>query len=208
MENDYIRKTFVVEDEVLQSIQEGLLKRGLPLISVPPEVGYTLYLFVKMVGAKRALEIGTLGGYSTIWIARALPKDGQVVTLELNETHASFAQENIDRAGLANLVSIKVGDAVLSLQELKDSGEKFDFVFIDADKLNYPRYLDYAIQLSNSGGVIALDNLFFHGRVLDEQDQNPAPQALRQTHQMLAKDPRIEGIILPIGDGLGIARVK
>ncbi len=205
---EYIRKLFVKENDVLRSIEDGLAQRGFPQISVPSEVGKTLSLLVKITGAKHILEIGALGGYSTIWLAEALPEDGTLTSLELKQEHADFAMENVRKAGLAEKVTFLVGDASKTLTTLKDTGRKFDFFFIDADKPNYVHYLEKSIQLAHSGSVITLDNLFHGGRVLDESDQNPAPNALRQVNQMLASDPRLESMILPIGDGVGLARVK
>ncbi|RAL25906.1 O-methyltransferase [Thermoflavimicrobium daqui] len=206
--NDYIRSLFVKEDEVQKSIEQGLTERNMPQISVPPEVGQTLYLLAKISGAKKILEIGALGGYSSIWLAKALPLDGKLISLELKQEHADFAIENIQKAGLDQKVSLLVGDASEILDRLEKNGEKFDFFFIDADKLNFVHYVEKAIQLSKPGAIITLDNLLLGGRILDEADQNPAPTAVRQVNQMIAQDPRLESMLLTIGDGLGIARVK
>ncbi|KPC74775.1 methyltransferase [Thermoactinomyces vulgaris] len=207
-EQEYVRSLFAQEDEVLKSIAPGLDERGMPQISVPPEVGKTLYLLAGLSGAKRVLEIGALGGYSTIWLARALPADGQVISLELKEEHAAFARENVAKAGLADRVTIMVGDATESLAKLVDKQEKFDFFFLDADKPNYPHYLEQAIALASPGAVIAADNLFQNGRIFDESYQGPSPVTIRRFNRQLAEDPRLESIILTIGDGLGVCRVK
>lgn len=207
-EKEYIRNLFAKEDEVLASIAEGLTKREMPQISVPPEVGKTLYLIAKMTGAKRILEIGALGGYSTIWLARALPASGQVISLELKQEHAEFAMENLTKAGLSEQVKIMVGDAKASLVQLVDQKETFDFFFIDADKLSYLEYLEQILKLAVPGAVIAADNLFQRGRIFDENDPAPSPQVIRKFNQRLAEDPRLESMILPIGDGLGISIVK
>lgn len=205
---DYIRNLYAKEDAVLASILEGLNERGLPQISVPPEVGKTLYLLAKMSRAKRVLEIGALGGYSTIWLARALPPSGEVVSLELKQEHADFAMENIAKAGLKDRVKIMVGDAKESLLKLIEQKETFDFFFIDADKSSYVNYLEHALQLAESGAIIAADNLFQSGKVFDENNDSPNSRAIRQFNQLIAEDPRLESIILPIGDGLGISIVK
>lgn len=204
----YIRSLFAQEDEMLQSISKGLDERGLPQISVPAEIGKTLYLLVKMVGAKNILEVGSLGGYSSIWLARGLPEEGKLISLELDEVHARFAEENIQKAGLGNKVRFIVGDANESIDELINNDEKYDFFFIDADKPNYLTYLEKAIQLSRPGSVIVADNLFQEGRVFDLNDESPSPVAIREFNQMIASDPRLDSIILPIGDGLGVCRVK
>ncbi len=205
---EYIQNLFVSEDEVLQSIDDGLAEREMPKISVPPEVGKTIYLLAKISGARRILEIGALGGYSTIWLARAVAKEGEVVSLELSPKHAAFAEENVKRANLAHCVSFRIGDAQESLQTLGKEGEIFDFFFIDADKLNYPTYLESAIRLSRPGAVIIADNTLQKGRVINPEDDRPATQAIRKFNQMMATDPRLESILLPIGDGITIARVK
>jgi predicted O-methyltransferase YrrM len=207
-ETEYVRSLFIDEDEVLKSIAPGLEEREMPQISVPPEVGKTLYLLAKMSGAKRVLEIGALGGYSTIWLARALPETGKVISLEISQKHADFAAENVAKAGLEDRVTFLVGDAMKSLEELARKGERFDFVFIDADKPNYINYLEKAIQLSQPGGVIAADNLFQHGRIFDENDQAPSPRTIRNFNSQIAGDPRLESILLTIGDGLGVSPIK
>ncbi len=207
-EKEYVRSLFVQEDEVLKGIAAGLAERDMPQISVPPEVGKTLYLLTKISGAKKVLEIGTLGGYSTIWLARALPEDGKVVSLELKQKHADFAMENLTKAGLDTRVSFMVGDAADSLSQLTQRNERFQFIFIDADKMNYLHYLEKAIELAEPGAIIAADNLFMGGKILDESYQGPSPVAVREFNRRIATDPRLESILLTIGDGLGICRVK
>ncbi|SEN06024.1 O-methyltransferase [Lihuaxuella thermophila] len=207
-EREYVRSLFGKEDDVLKSIAPGLEERDMPQISVPPEVGKTLYLLAKMSGAKRVLEIGALGGYSTIWLARALPESGKVVSLEISQKHADFAAENVAKAGLKERVTFLVGDAMQSLDTLARKGERFDFFFIDADKPNYINYLEKVIQLSEPGAVITADNLFQHGRIFDDQDQAPSPRTIRQFNEQIANDPRLESMLLTIGDGLGVCRVK
>lgn len=205
----FIRERYVQEDDVLASINPGLAERGLPLISVPSEIGQTIYLLAKISGAKRALEVGLLGGYSTIWISRALPENGQIVSIELKEEHALFAHENLAKAGVVDQVDIRIGDALVVLDQLIESGEKFDFFLIDADKINYSLYVEKVIQLAHPGAVICCDNLLFRGRIFDPKDaQNPAPLAVRKANELLATHPKLESILLPIGDGLGVARVK
>jgi caffeoyl-CoA O-methyltransferase len=204
----YIRSLFAREDEVLRSIADGLAERGMPQISVPPETGKTLYLLAKMSGAKDILEIGALGGYSTIWLARALPKEGKLLSLELKEKHAAYARENVNRAGVGEQVQFLIGDAIELLKILEDEGASFDFIFIDADKKRYVHYLERAIRLARPGTVIAADNVLRGGRVYDESDQTPSTEAIRRFNQALTRDLRLESMILPIGDGLAISRVR
>lgn len=204
----YIQSLFVSEDEVLNGIPQNLDKQGLPQISVSKETGKFLYLLVKMTGARRVLEIGTLAGYSTIWLGRALPNDGQIVTIDYRQEHLNLAQMHLNQAKLKAEVQLRFGEASQVMQELVNEHEQFDLIFIDADKVNYPTYVHQAIALSRPGTVIVVDNLFFHGRVLDEQDQNEAPKKVRQATQLLAQDPRLESILIPIGDGVGVTRVR
>lgn len=207
-QDQYIRSLFAREDEVLRSIADGLADRGMPQISVPPETGKTLYLLAKICGARDILEIGALGGYSTIWLARALPKEGRLLSLELREEHAAFARENADRAGVGEQVEFRIGDAMELLKALEGEGASFDFIFIDADKEGYVHYLERAIRLARTGAVISADNVLWGGRVYDESDRTPSTEAIRQFNETLSRDSRLESKLLPIGDGLAVARVR
>lgn len=204
----YIRSLFAREDEVLRSIEGGLAKRGMPQISVPPETGKTLYLLAKICGARDILEIGALGGYSTIWLARALPKEGRLISLELREEHAAYALENVDRAGVGEQVEFRIGDASELLDALEGETASFDFIFIDADKGRYVDYLERAIRLARPGAVITADNALRGGRVWDESDRTPSTEAIRRFNEALSRDSRLESILLPVGDGLAVARVR
>jgi caffeoyl-CoA O-methyltransferase len=205
---NYIRDLFIEEDEVLASIDTRLSSLGLPLISVPSEVGKWLTMMVRMAGAKQILEVGTLAGYSTICLVRGLNEYGHCTTIELKEEHAKLAKEHLEKAGYLDYVTTLVGDASEQLAKLIQEDKKFDFIFLDADKVNYPIYLEQVIQLSSPGTVIVLDNLLLGGRVLDEDDQHPAPTAVRKVTKMLANYSRLESILLPIGDGIGVAIVR
>jgi predicted O-methyltransferase YrrM len=159
------------------------------------------------------LEIGTLGGYSTTWLARALPADGKVITLELDQKHAEVARKNFDRAGVANRVEVRVGRAVDSLRHMIDQHETpFDLIFIDADKAGYVEYLDLSLQLARPGTVILADNLIRNGRVMDERPQDDSSRGAQAYNRALAANQRLESIILPIIrenlDGLSISIVK
>jgi predicted O-methyltransferase YrrM len=206
--SEYVQSFFIQKDPIHQLIFQGLTERGIPQISVSSEAAKILYLLIKMTGAKKILEIGTLGGYSTIWLARALCTTGKVLSLEISQHHADFAQENIEKAGLSDQVDIMVGDAMESLEILIAKNEKFDFFFIDADKPNYPTYLEKVIKLSKPGSVIAADNLFLEGDIFDLDNQAPSSIAIRNFNNRISQDPRLESIILTIGDGLGVCRVK
>ena len=207
---NYIVDTFAQEDDILKGIVKGTEENKIPLIQVSPDNGKFLYLLIKMIGAKRVLEIGTLAGYSTIWMARALPEDGKVVTLEISKEHAEFAQGNFKKAGLENKIQLVFGKAMDSLDKLletTDSDEKFDFVFIDADKENSSVYFDKAIKLTNSGGVIATDNTLKNGNVI-KKDVDEGTKGIQLYNKKVANDPRVESLLVSISDGLTISRVK
>jgi predicted O-methyltransferase YrrM len=172
-----------------------------------------MYLLAKIAGAKRILEIGTLGGYSTTLLARALPANGKVVTLELSPAHAAVARKNLDRAGVGKLVEIRVGPASETLTKMIEAGEEFfDFIFIDADKTGYVGYLNQVLQLSHSGTVILGDNLIRRGDVLAEVPPDENAAAVKEFNALVASYPRLESILLPVLkgkiDGMSISRVK
>ncbi|HTP08447.1 MAG TPA: O-methyltransferase [Anaerolineae bacterium] len=209
----YIEHLFNPHDEALAQNLQNAREADLPTINVSPNEGRLLYLIAKMTGAKRVLEIGTLGGYSTTWLARALPADGKVITLELDEKHATVARQNLDRAGVADRVEVRVGRAVDTLHRMIDQHEApFDLIFIDADKISYATYLDRALQLSRSGTVILADNVIRNGRVMAGQPQDESSQGVKAFNDALAVNQRLESIILPIIrdnlDGLSISIVE
>jgi predicted O-methyltransferase YrrM len=165
---------------------------GLPQHNVSPPQGKLLHLLVKLQGARRILEIGTLGGYSTIWLARALPADGCLVTLEANPAYAAVAQTNIARAGLSHIVNIRVGNALDTLPRLAQEGHApFDFIFIDADKPNNPTYLEWALRLARPGTVIIGDNVVRNGAVADSTSSDPNVVGVRQFIELMAAHPRL-----------------
>jgi predicted O-methyltransferase YrrM len=204
--NNYLIDPEPMMDAILQANKEA----NLPAIDVSPTQGKFLYLLAKMKGAKNILEIGTLGGYSTVWLARALPEDGQIFTLEYSEKHAKVAKENIRKAGFGEKVEIMVGPALDSLATINHS---FDFIFIDADKPNNPNYLKWALKLSKPGTVIVADNVVREGKVTEEQSEDPKIQGIRAFIEMLSKEGRVEATGLQtVGqkgyDGMAIAIVK
>ncbi|WP_433750690.1 O-methyltransferase [Falsibacillus pallidus] len=178
-----------IMDEVLKANEEA----GLPSIDVSPNQGKLLKLLVQMKGAKKILEIGTLGGYSTIWMACALPEDGQLITLEYAEKHADVARTNIEKAGLSEKVEIIIGAALDSLPVLEERGETdFDFIFIDADKPNNPHYLEWALKLSKPGTVIIGDNVVRNGKVVDEDTEDAVIIGVQSFIDLLSGNPRID----------------
>ncbi|MGD0345505.1 MAG: O-methyltransferase [Terracidiphilus sp.] len=169
----------------------------LPAIDVSPLQGKFLHVLMQMTQAKRVLEIGTLGGYSTIWMARALPRGGRIVSLEFEPRHAEVARANLRRAGLLRRVEIRVGPALKSLPQLKAEGAgPFDLIFIDADKENNPHYLEWALKLSRRGTVIVVDNVARHGTVIEAKSKAPDIRGTRRCLEMLAAHPRLSAVAL------------
>ena len=188
----YFSATLVPSDDALDAALAASDAAGLPAINVAPNQGKLLQLLATIRGARRILEVGTLGGYSTIWLARALPPGGQLVTLELNPDHAKVATENIARAGFANVVSVVVGSAKDSLARLVDAGDApFDFIFIDADKDNNAVYLDAALKLSRPGTVIVVDNVVRGGRVADPDNHEADVVGVRNGFARIVAEPNV-----------------
>jgi predicted O-methyltransferase YrrM len=208
--DDYVAGLFAPPDGALEQALREAEREGLPSINVSATEGKLLQMLVGISGARRVLEIGTLGGYSAIHFARALPEEGALLSLELDEHHAEVARRNVERAGLSARVEIRVGDARQSLQRIVENGEgPFDLIFIDADKEGYPEYLNWSLRLSRPGTLILGDNAIREGSVIDPDDSSS--RAMREFNQRLAEDPRLSAIVLPLIrdriDGLAIARV-
>ena len=206
----YIEDLFGTSDEVLEATLRDSRRGGLPDINVSPNQGRLLRLLVEIAGVRRILEIGTLGGYSAIHLARGLREDGKLLSLEIDEHHADVARNNIERAGLSDIVEVRVGDAHELLTDLAEKDEgPFDLVFIDADKEGYPDYLEAVLQLVRPGSLLLGDNTIRGGTVLDPREETA--RATREFNRMVAEDPRLYGIVLPLIreriDGMTIARV-
>ena len=202
----YIVNTFAEEDDILKTAVADTEKNGMPLIQVSPDNGKFLQLLMKIIGAKKVLELGTLGGYSTIWMARGLPEDGKLITLEYEKKHADVALNNFKRAGLENKIEIVLGPALESLDKLK--GQKFDFAFIDADKVNYPVYFEKILALMNKGGIITADNTLRKGEVINPNIEDEGTKAIQVFNKKVASDPRVESLLVPISDGVTVCLVK
>ena len=207
----YIEDLFGTSDEVLETTLRDSRRSGLPEINVSPNQGRLMRLLTEISGARRVLEIGTLGGYSAIHLARGLPDDGELISLEIDEHHADVARNNVERAGLSDIVEVRVGDAHEILSDLVENEEgPFDLVFIDADKEGYPDYLEASLGLVRPGSLILGDNTIRGGTVLDPREETAL--ATREFNRRVAEDPRLLGIVLPLIreriDGLTIARVK
>ncbi len=209
----YVEELLVPRDEALEQGLADAAAAGLPDIAVSPNEGKLLHLVARLVRPHRILEVGTLGGYSTTWLARALEPGGRLVTLEIDPRHAEVARTNLARAGVGERVEVRVGPAAATLRALIAAREPpFDVVFIDADKEGYAEYLDLSLQLSRAGTVIMADNLIRGGRVLDRTSRDPRVDGVRAFNAKLASHPRLDSIILPIMrehlDGVSISIVK
>jgi predicted O-methyltransferase YrrM len=191
--DDYIADLLIGRDEALDRTLEASDRAGLPQINVSPSQGKMLNLIARIHGARRILEIGTLAGYSTIWLARALPQDGELITLEADPHNAEVAAQNIATAGLADRVEVKVGKALDTLPTLTGT---FDLFFIDADKVNNPRYFQWALEHSRPGSVIIVDNVVRSGLVLDAESTDASVVGTRELGALIAKEPRVSATMV------------
>jgi len=211
--DNYVSNLLAPHDEALQAALAASTQNGLPEIQVSPTQGKLLHVLARMVGANKILEIGTLGGYSTIWMARALPAGGRVLTLEFNPKHAEVASANFARAGLADAIEVRVGPALDTLPAIAAEGlGPFDLIFIDANKSVMAEYFDWALKLSHPGSVIVSDNVIRDGAVIDAASSDPDIQGVRRFNQRLAAEPRVSATeIQTVGskgyDGFALAVV-
>lgn len=212
--DNYISGLLAPEDKALVETIKSLDNEGLPQHSVSPNQGKFLQVMMIACNAKRVLELGTLGGYSTIWLARALPDDGKVITIELDKHHGEVAQKNIDNAGLSQKVDLRVGKALDILPKIvAENREPFDLIFIDADKPPYTEYFDYALKLSRPGTLIICDNVIREGKVLDKNSTDEKVQGVQRLNKMLSENKKVTATILhSVGvkeyDGMAIAVVN
>jgi predicted O-methyltransferase YrrM len=211
--DQYINALLVRADPVLDSVLAASAAAGLPAIHVAPNQGKLLQLLARMQGARMILEIGTLGGYSTIWLARALPKDGRLITLEADPKCAEVARDNIASAGLADIVEVSLGRALDTLPRLAAEGRgPFDLIFIDADKSSTAEYFTWALKLSRRGSLIIADNVIREGAVIDAISADSSVRGIRRFHELVAAEPRVSATaIQTVGskgyDGFAIALV-
>ncbi|MFJ6459953.1 O-methyltransferase [Streptomyces sp. NPDC091387] len=202
--DDYFNALLLGPDEALEAAVEASDRAGLPAIQVAANQGKLLHLLARLQGARTVLEIGTLGGYSTIWLARALPAGGRVVTLEADPECAEVARRNIERAGLADVVEIRVGPALDTLPELAEQGYgPFDVVFIDADKPSNPDYLAWSLKLTRPGSLIVADNVVRDGEVVDAGSQDPKVRGVRRFTERVAAEPTLTATALQTVGGKG-----
>ena len=207
--NGYIDAVFTKQDALLEEVIASIEENGMPAISVSPSSGKLLTMLTAISGAKNVLEIGALGGYSGICLARGFGSDGKLTSLELEERYALLASSNLVKAGFGDQVSYRTGAALLGLEKLVNERQQFDFFFIDADKENYENYLDYCIRLADTGALIVTDNVLAGGSVADE-DIKPKryTEIMKKFNVTVANHPQLESLLIPIGDGLTISRVK
>jgi len=188
----YVTEMLVPPDAALEAALEASDAAGLPRIAVAPNQGKLLQLLARARGARRILEIGTLGGYSTIWLARALPPGGRLITLEVEPKHAEVARANIARAGLASVVDVRLGAALETLPRVAaERAGPFDLTFIDADKANIPSYFEWALKLAAPGGLIVVDNVIRDGAVVDDASTDPSVKGVRRLNELLRAEPRV-----------------
>lgn len=209
----YVEHLFAPLDPVLERNLDTARASGLPDINVSAAQGKLLYMLTRIAGARRVLEVGTLGGFSTTWLARALPSGGRVVTLEVDPAHAAVAKRNLEGAAPGVTIDVRVGDASKSLQEMVAHAESpFDVAFIDADKPRYVEYLGLVLQLSRPGTMILADNVIRHGLVMTDTSDDENARGARAYNAAIASHPRLESIVLPIlrgnVDGLAISIVR
>lgn len=202
----YKRKVFAREDDLLKNIMPDAAEQGIPRISVSPEAGQTLYLLAKTIGAKKILEFGALAGYSGIWLARALPEDGQFITLEIDPKHAEVTQRNYEKAGLSDRTDVRLGDGTKLLKDAAQDGP-FDLIFIDADKESYPKYLDFALENTRPGGLIIADNANGHGHAHRALPEGDGRRGIQDYNRRVANHPRLISNIIPVGGWLAVSLV-
>ena len=212
--DQYISNLFEDQDEALLATEKAIIDENIPQISISPNQGKFLQLMAKLCNAKRILEIGTLGGYSTIWMARALPKDGKLISLELDQHHATVAGKNIAHAGLSDIVDIRLGKAIETLPQLVKNNEgPFDMIFIDADKPPYTEYFEWSLKLSRPGTLIIADNVIRDGKVLLADSNDEMVKGVKRFNAALAANKNVNAtIIQTVGtkehDGMALAIVK
>ena len=202
--SSYVQSLFAVEDEDLMEARENSVKNGLPAMNINAEEGRFLQFLVRLIGARNAVEIGTFFGYSSTWIARGLNPGGNLVTIEKDPKHAEIAMQNINSAGLSEIIDLHVGDAKQILNQVQEHGP-FDFVFIDADRANYPYFFEWALEHLRVGGIIAVHNAFMKGSIAGIGEDQEHSALMRQFNRQVAEDARLISTIFPAGDGTLIA---
>lgn len=207
--NSYIDSVFHKEDALLEEVISSIKENGMRSMSVSPSSGKLLTMLTSISGAKNLLEIGALGGYSGIFLARGFGKEGKLTSLELQEEYAKLAHSNLSKAGFGNQVSYLTGPALQSLEKLVGDNKRFDFFFIDADKENYENYLEYCIRLAEPGALIVADNVLAGGSVADQGAKTKHyTEFMKKFNETVANHPQLESLLIPIGDGMTVSKVK
>lgn len=202
--DNYLNELHVGSDEALEQALARSADAGLPAIAVSPTQGKFMMMLARIQGARRILEIGTLGAYSTIWLAKALPADGRIITIESEPKHAEVARENVEAAGFGDMVNVRLGKALDVLPDISaENVGPFDFTFIDADKPNIPEYFDWALRLSRSGSIIIVDNVIREGAVIDADSQDASVQGVRRLNDRLALESSVTVTTLQTVGGKG-----
>lgn len=206
----YVRRVGMREDKDLRSLREETASHTMARMQISPEQGQFMTLLIELIGAKRAFEVGTFTGYSAMCMAKAMGTEGRVVALDVSEEYTSIAQKHWKLAGVAEQIELRLAPAAQSLEAMVNAGEAgtYDFAFIDADKTGYADYYEYALSLLRPGGVAAIDNVLWNGAVVDTADQSPDTVAIREVNEKLATDARVTLSLVPIGDGLTLARKR
>lgn len=207
---DYVRRVGVREDAHLRALREETAAHPRAVMQISAEQGQFLGLLTELIGARKTLEVGVFTGYSAMWVAQAMGPAGRVVALDISEEFTSIARKHWANAGIADRIDLHIAPAAESLAKLVDDGESgtFDFAFIDADKTAYDTYYEYALKLLRPGGLIAIDNVLWSGKVIDPSDTTADTEALRALNIKIAADPRVTVNLVPIGDGLTLARKR
>ena len=206
----YLRTVGTREDPDLAKLREETARHPRAQMQISPEQGQLLALLAELIGARRTLEVGTFTGYSAMWVAKAMGPSGRVVALDIDKEFTAIARRHWQDAGVADQIDLRLAPAVESLKQLVEAGEtgSYDFAFIDADKVNYDAYYEYALKLVRTNGLIAIDNVLWSGHVADPTDQSQDTVALRALNAKIAKDERVTACLIPIGDGLTLARKR
>lgn len=208
--HDYLIRVSLRENSIMKALRQETAALPGNLMMISPEQGQLLALLATLINAKNTIDIGTYTGYSALSVAQALPADARIITCDIDNNVTPIAKRYFEKAGVADKIELRLGPALATLDTLINANQSghFDFVFIDADKQNYSHYYEKSLVLLRSGGLVVIDNVLWKGRVIDESDQTTATQAIRQFNEALAHDERIDLTIIPLGDGMTIARKK
>lgn len=206
--NEYIETVFHTEDSLLKEVKQSIAENGMPSISVSSSSGKLLTMLVSIAQAENVLEIGALGGYSGICLARGFGGSGRLTSLELEDSYAQLAHSNLAKAGFGERVSYLTGTALENLEKLIAEDKKFDFFFIDADKDNYENYMEACLKLATPGALIVADNVLARGSVADETIESKHKDIMKKFNQTVAAHPQLESLLIPVGDGMTVSKVK